>query len=67
MWDYTEKVKEFFLHPKNAGEIENPLHGERRSEGDHTQIEQRHSHARMQHVNDNVDEQATIPVQVEDK
>jgi NifU-like protein involved in Fe-S cluster formation len=24
MWDYTEKVKEFFLHPKNAGEIENP-------------------------------------------
>lgn len=24
MWDYTEKVKDFFLHPKNAGEIENP-------------------------------------------
>lgn len=24
MWDYTEKVKEFFLHPKNVGEIENP-------------------------------------------
>jgi len=24
MWDYTKKVKEFFLHPKNAGEIENP-------------------------------------------
>ncbi|MBM4136849.1 MAG: Fe-S cluster assembly protein NifU [Nitrospira sp.] len=24
MWDYTEKVKEFFLNPKNAGEIENP-------------------------------------------
>ncbi len=24
MWDYTEKVKNFFLHPKNAGEIENP-------------------------------------------
>lgn len=24
MWDYTEKVKEFFLHPKNAGEIDNP-------------------------------------------
>ncbi len=24
MWDYTEKVKEFFLHPKNIGEIENP-------------------------------------------
>lgn len=23
MWDYTEKVKNFFLHPKNAGEIEN--------------------------------------------
>ncbi len=24
MWDYTDKVKEIFLHPKNAGEIENP-------------------------------------------
>ena len=24
MWDYTEKVKEFFLHPKNIGDIENP-------------------------------------------
>lgn len=24
MWDYTEKVKEFFLHPRNVGEIENP-------------------------------------------
>ncbi len=24
MWDYTKKVKEFFLHPKNVGEIENP-------------------------------------------
>ncbi len=24
MWDYTEKVKKFFLHPKNVGEIENP-------------------------------------------
>ncbi len=24
MWDYTEKVKKFFLHPKNIGEIENP-------------------------------------------
>ena len=24
MWDYTEKVKHFFLHPKNVGEIENP-------------------------------------------
>ncbi len=23
MWDYTEKVKEAFLHPKNVGEIEN--------------------------------------------
>jgi len=24
MWEYTEKVKEFFLHPKNVGEVENP-------------------------------------------
>lgn len=24
MWEYTEKVKEFFLQPKNIGEIENP-------------------------------------------
>lgn len=24
MWDYTEKVKELFLHPENAGEIEKP-------------------------------------------
>jgi NifU-like protein len=24
MWDYTEKVRDFFLHPKNTGEIENP-------------------------------------------
>jgi NifU-like protein len=24
MWDYTEKVKETFLHPKNVGEIDNP-------------------------------------------
>jgi len=24
MWEYTEKVKEFFLHPKNAGEMEHP-------------------------------------------
>lgn len=24
MWEYTEKVKELFLHPNNAGEIENP-------------------------------------------
>jgi NifU-like protein len=24
MWDYTEKVKELFLHPKNVGEIEHP-------------------------------------------
>jgi NifU-like protein len=23
MWDYTDKVKEAFLHPKNVGEIEN--------------------------------------------
>jgi len=24
MWEYTEKVKDFFLHPKNVGEIEHP-------------------------------------------
>lgn len=24
MWDYTKKVTEFFLHPKNVGEIKNP-------------------------------------------
>jgi NifU-like protein len=24
MWEYTEKVKQFFLKPKNIGEIENP-------------------------------------------
>jgi NifU-like protein len=24
MWEYTEKVRELFLHPKNIGEIENP-------------------------------------------
>ncbi len=24
MWEYTEKVKDLFLHPKNAGEIKNP-------------------------------------------
>ena len=24
MWEYTKKVKDFFLHPKNVGEIENP-------------------------------------------
>jgi len=24
MWDYTKKVKELFLHPKNIGEIGNP-------------------------------------------
>ena len=24
MWDYTDKVKEHFLHPKNAGEIAEP-------------------------------------------
>jgi len=24
MWDYTDKVKDHFLHPRNAGEIENP-------------------------------------------
>lgn len=24
MWDYTEKVKEYFLHPKNVGVIDNP-------------------------------------------
>ena len=24
MWEYTEKVKDFFLNPKNVGEIEKP-------------------------------------------
>ncbi|OGW53420.1 MAG: Fe-S cluster assembly protein NifU [Nitrospirae bacterium RBG_13_43_8] len=24
MWDYTKKVTEFFLHPKNVGELKNP-------------------------------------------
>jgi len=24
MWDYTDKVRDLFLHPKNVGEIENP-------------------------------------------
>jgi len=24
MWEYTEKVKDFFLKPKNIGEVENP-------------------------------------------
>jgi len=24
MWEYTKKVKELFLHPKNVGEVENP-------------------------------------------
>jgi NifU-like protein len=24
MWDYTSKVKDMFLHPKNIGEVENP-------------------------------------------
>ena len=24
MWEYTDKVKDYFLHPKNVGAIENP-------------------------------------------
>lgn len=24
MWEYTEKTKDLFFHPKNAGEVENP-------------------------------------------
>ncbi len=44
------------------------LHGERGSEGDHARIEHRHSREEgMQHVHDNVDEQADVPVKVEDK
>ncbi len=25
MWEYTDKVKEYFLKPKNVGEVENPM------------------------------------------
>ena len=24
MWNYTEKVRDHYLHPRNVGEIENP-------------------------------------------
>lgn len=24
MWNYTDKVMDHFLHPRNVGEIENP-------------------------------------------
>lgn len=44
------------------------LHGEHRAEGEHAQIEHRHSQdAGMQHVHDNVDEQAAVPVHLEDR
>ena len=24
MWEYSDKVKDHFLHPRNVGEVENP-------------------------------------------
>jgi NifU-like protein len=24
MWEYTDTVKDLFLHPKNIGEVDNP-------------------------------------------
>ena len=24
MWEYTDKVKEYYINPKNVGELENP-------------------------------------------
>lgn len=44
------------------------MHGEHGSEGDHAQIEHKHGHDKdMQYMRDYVDEQAPVPVQVEDR
>ncbi len=44
------------------------LQVEHRSEGDQAQVDHRHSRDEgMQHMHDNVDGQAAVPVQVEEK